>query len=219
MTEHEQVFELLPWLVNNRLTSQQHMRVTQHLEQCAHCRSELVTQQRLHAALNQAPKVEFAPQTSFNKLWDKIVTAEATQQRRENSLMPSLLAGLSWLRQHWQVAALTLQTAIIVGLVGALSLQTHRDKTTDNAAAYRTVTSPTVSNNRNVIHVVFDEATRLADVKDILGKSGLSAVSGPTAAGVYTLAPINPSAPLDLRETVHALRDDPRIRFAELSAL
>jgi len=96
-------------------------------------------------------------------------------------------------------------------------LFTRGSFTDSNTAAYRTVTSSSMANdNRPIIHVVFDEATRLTDVKDILGKSGLEVAAGPTAAGVYSLTP-DSTRKLSLQQTVTALRADPRVRFAELS--
>jgi len=215
MTDH--IFELLPWYINGRLSAEDRAKVTQHLQHCAQCASELDMHRRVQSAITAPAKVEIAPQTSFNKLWDRIAAAEDAEfsdaTGRSDALMLSLRTlprdvGV-WFRSHWMSVALSLQTAVIIALASAVVWQ-HQETRND---VYRTVTSTTV--NGTVIHVVFDDATRLADIKDILLRSNLQVSSGPTAAGVYSLTSIN--GQVSALQTVKSLRDDPRVRFAEVS--
>lgn len=218
MTEHQHVVELLTWFVNGRLTAAEHARVAEHLEHCALCREELALQQRVRAAIVQPTKVEFAPQTSFNKLWDKITTDAAPKSSllgRRPSVTTPAKPWPKLVRYYWMPIALGGQVAIIVALLAILFA--HSSIPNNNTAAYYTVTSTDKANdNRPIIHVVFDEAARLSDMKDILGKSGLEIAAGPTAAGVYSLTPDGTGANA-LQQTVVTLRADPRVRFAELS--
>lgn len=219
MTEHEHVAELLTWFVNGRLDAREQTRVTEHLERCAMCRAELALQQRLRAAITQPVKVEFAPQTSFNKLWDRVTAEQANpsllKRRRNSAAISQPGRWLQRLADHWVPVTLSMQLLVIIALLGVLFMRGNLINI--NTAAYRTVSSSdAINDNRPIIHVVFDEATRLTDVKDILSKSGLEVASGPTAAGVYSLTPDSAHA-TSLQQTVTSLRGDPRVRFAELS--
>lgn len=216
MSEHDRVIDLLTWFVNGTLDTSEQRRVLQHIEQCSTCRHELELQQRVRDAIAQPSKVEFAPQTSFNKLWDRINVEDAKEK------MPSRIAVMNvrphrWprLRVRWMPLALATQLLVIIGLLIVL---VYGGRTEYGAAAYRTVTTNSSSDvQRPIIHVVFDDATRLSDVKDILSKAGIEVVSGPTNAGVYSLTPERSRDRIDLNELVASLRADPRVRFAELS--
>ena len=218
MTDH--VIDLLPWYVNGRLQNADRNRVSSHLQQCAKCSAELRLQQQLHDVINASVKVEIAPQPSFNKLWDKIVAEELSEEQQllrprvATSWAPTRMT-VQWLRAHWMSFALVTQTAMIIALIG-LTVFRQNGIVNNDADAYRTVTSVAPMNGV-IIHVVFDDAIRLVDVKDILLRSNLQVASGPTAAGVYSLRPADTHADFNARGVVHSLREDPRVRFAELS--
>jgi hypothetical protein len=86
------------------------------------------------------------------------------------------------------------------------------------APDFRTVTTPVSIPAGTSFQVVFDDAVTLADVKEILGRAGVNAVSGPTPAGVYTLQPDEQHRSADPESLLGRLRSDPRVRFAELAA-
>jgi len=218
MTEH--ILELLPWYINGRLSAEDRAKVNHHLQHCVQCTAELNVHQHIQAAITAPVTVEIAPQPSFNKLWDKITAAEDAElsgKDNDQSSFKSLLQDFipdtrEWLRRHWMPIVISAQAAAIIALISLLVFQ--HQPSSDGNAAYRTVTSSTTANGV-VIHVVFDDAIRLADIKDILLRSNLQVSSGPTAAGVYSLTPVN--AETNTQLTVKTLRDDPRVRFAEIS--
>lgn len=217
MTEHDHIIELLTWFVNGTLDAREQARVLQHVEQCAICRNELALQQQVRSAITQPPKIEFAPQTSFNKLWDQISDDEMSAGTRQRHKMHTVASRWFWPRQllrNWMPITLAVELLVIFALAGIVV--TDRNGSGRQPAAYRTVTDVSAI-DRPIIHAVFDEATRLSDVKDILSRAGLEVVSGPTMAGVYSLTPDGSRSKSDLNETVSALRIDPRVRFAELS--
>lgn len=219
MSDH--ISELIPWHLNGRLSSEDKLRVVQHLQHCKQCNAELNMQRHIHAAITTSGKIEIAPQPSFNKLWERIVTDDICQdnvikqvhqpQPRSFSQVQNLM---NWLRLHWMPFMLITQTAAIVVLAGVLTLQ--QMKQGDKSAIYHTVTSSTPMSGI-VIHAVFDDATRLGDIKDILLHFNLQVTSGPTPAGVYSLSPTNNRADFNPREAVQSLREDPRVRFAEVA--
>jgi len=216
MTDH--VADLLPWYINGRLNAEERAKVMHHLQHCVRCTAELNLQQQLQAAITAPVKVEIAPQPSFNKLWERIITEDHPHVDRaiRTSLITRLpFEGFShWMRTYWMPVTLATQAALIIVLIGLIVIKQQAPPNDD--AAYRTVTSNAPING-TVFHVVFDDATRLADIKDILLRSNLQVISGPTAAGVYSLTPTNEQLSIANQQTVKSLRDDPRVRFAEIS--
>jgi hypothetical protein len=79
--EHEQAFELLPWLVNGRLEPPERDAVEAHLRSCLPCRRELKEQQRLRTALREHPAVHISPQTSFERLARRLAEPAVTPPR------------------------------------------------------------------------------------------------------------------------------------------
>jgi len=214
MTDH--VIDLLPWYLNGRINADDRAKVMQHLQQCERCAAELNMQKHLQTAINAPVKVEIAPQPSFNKLWERVVAEEnadvdAAIKPTSNHISP-LQQFACWLQAQWMPVILATHMAVIVA--GGIFFVKH--ETTNTNAAYRTVSTTTPTQGA-VFHVVFDDATRLTDIKDILLRSNLQVISGPTAAGVYSLSPMTEQAAVDIKQTVKSLRDDPRVRFAEIS--
>jgi hypothetical protein len=212
MCTQDHIEEMIPWFVNGTLNEREHKRVADHLEQCVSCRAELVAQQRIRSAILQPGKVELAPQASFNKLWERISTDDQTPVPAANTRHRAAVAA-EWCRQNWMPVALAVQVLIIVSLGVVLATRPHNDATT---VPYQTVTTDNHA-DQAIIHVVFADDTRLSDVKDILARTGVEVVTGPSAAGVYSLTPDARSVDMNLQAVLAALRTDPRVRFAEVS--
>jgi hypothetical protein len=86
--------------------------------------------------------------------------------------------------------------------------------TRDPSADYHTVTNSAPRPPDEVIRAVFSPTMTLVELQAILDEAHLRIVSGPTEAGVYSLAstsrqPVNSSLAL--------LRRHPSVRFAELT--
>lgn len=217
MNEHERAAELLTWQVIGRLGGDDLNWLLTHLEACAQCRAEQRAQRRIRDAVASQPVVEFAPQASFNRLWQQIEAdasidnPHAPAATSPSQIKPALGRGPN----RWLQGLVAVQSAAIVLLGGALWQWQHRSI----AADYRTVTEQSrAPSARFEIKVIFADQVRVADVKDILGLTSLAIASGPNAAGIYTLI----NAETDSREAAQAalprLRADPRVRFAELNA-
>ena len=217
MNEHERAAELLTWQVINRLGGDDLNWLLSHLEACAQCRAEQRAQRRIRDAVASQPVVEFAPQASFNRLWQQIEAdasidnPHAPAATSHSQITPALGRGPN----RWLQGLVAVQSAAIVLLGGALWQWQHRSI----AADYRTVTEQSrAPSARFEIKVIFADQVRVADVKDILSLTSLAIASGPNAAGIYTLI----NAETDSREAAQAalprLRADPRVRFAELNA-
>jgi hypothetical protein len=77
---------------------------------------------------------------------------------------------------------------------------------------YRTVTSATPRPQGEVIRAVFSPTITLVELQQILDEAQLKIVSGPTEAGVYSLAS---SSSLTVRSSLELLCRHPTVRFAE----
>jgi hypothetical protein len=99
----------------------------------------------------------------------------------------------------------------VVGAVGVAVLSANRWGQS-YGPDYHTVTTSTPHPQDEVIRAVFAPTITLVDLQDILAEAQLRIISGPTEAGVYSLAatsrrPVSASLAL--------LRNHPEVRFAE----
>ena len=230
-TDHARASELLPWLLNGRLEGPDVGWVQAHLEHCAPCRAEYAAQQRIRDALAAQPVVEFAPQASFNRLWQRIESA--AQSRGDRHMSAASLAPRAdsdgamdapvQSRRPWLQALVGLQAAAIVLLGAALWAQRAQDARLRAPPDYRTVTellAPDAAGSARsapAIRVIFDDRVRLGDVREILAGTNLSIGAGPEPTGVYTLISAQAAtATAALDAALARLRADPRVRFAEI---
>ncbi len=220
MNEHARASELLPWMVNGRIEASESRWLSEHLEQCDTCHSELMAQRRIRDALTREPTVEFAPQASFNRLWKRIEAEAAGMTPLESGpaaaapgAQPPLVLRTRSAVRPWVRATLAAQAAAILVLCGVLWMRPA-------PTSYRTVTDAVATPRAGgtVIKAIFSDRARLADVKEILAGAGLVVVAGPSEAGVFALVPRDSGAPADVPAAVARLRADPRVRFAEVGA-
>jgi hypothetical protein len=80
---------------------------------------------------------------------------------------------------------------------------------------YRTVTSAAQRPQGEVIRAVFSPSITLVELQTVLDEAQLRIVSGPTEAGVYSLAS---NSTLTVRASLTLLRRHSTVRFAEESS-
>jgi hypothetical protein len=217
VNEHERAAELLTWQVIGRLGGEDLTWLSEHLESCAHCRAEQRVQRRIRDAVAAQPVVEFAPQASFNRLWQQI-EADANIDNPHATGTPVAAGTRSAARRgrssRWLRVLTAAQAAAIVLLGAALWYRQPGSV----APEYRTVTDPQPAPAAvDEIKAIFADQVRLADVKEILAGTNMLIASGPNAAGVYTLVGAEASSTAAARAALARLRADPRVRFAELT--
>lgn len=214
MNDHERAAELLTWQVVGRLGGEDLNWLSDHLESCAHCRAEQRVQRRIRDAVAAQPVVEFAPQASFNRLWQQIEADANIGDPHAAAAAAAPRAARRGSSSRWLKALAAAQAAAIVLLGAALW---HRQPASV-APDYRTVTdtqpAPAATDE---IKAIFADQVRLADVKEILAGTNMAIASGPNAAGVYTLVSAEASSTAAVRAALLHLRTDPRVRFAELT--
>ena len=216
---HDEVFELIPWLVNGRLPRDEQGWLERHLAECDDCRREVDAQRQLNQAIRQdESNIEYAPHASFRKLWSRIEESQRDEMlgegidRGSGRSGPLPAADRERPRpQRWMLAA-AMGLAVGLGLVRALRWRTESP---DRASEYRTATTPPAQPDREgEIRVVFAPNVTVDELTRIVSENRLTIVSGPSDSGVYTLA-VQPGRDLPAADALARLRSDPRVRFAE----
>lgn len=202
--QHQDLTMLLPWYVNGTLPEHDRPRLERHLSGCAPCRDDLAFERELHRRLSDERPVEYLPAPSLKRL-----------QRALDALEPGAAAadiqerrGRAPLRRY-AVAAGVLMSA----LVGWLMVERWH---TSLEPAYHTVTQSPARPAEEVVRAVFSPEVTLVELQSILAESGLKIISGPSEAGVYSLAA---TSTRPVAASLTALRRHPQVRFAEATRL
>jgi hypothetical protein len=208
--EHQMISSLIPWYVNGSIGEHERQRLDAHLPRCAHCRDDLAQERRVFEGMNAQITVEYMPAASLKRLQallDGVGAAPAAvapadaaaPEKPDRRSMP------------WQglMAASVAVMALALSVLAADRWMQSRGRA---APDYYTVTSSTARAPEGVIRAVFSPTVTLVELQAMLDEAGLRIISGPTEAGVYSLAansrrPVNSSLAL--------LRANAKVRFAE----
>lgn len=203
--EHQEVFALLPWYVNETLEERARRRVEAHVGVCARCRDDLAAQQRICAAIGAQPAVDYMPAASLKRLHARLDARAETAP----TLAPpqQVRQRMPW--RGWMAASIAVM-AVAVALLAADRWTQVEARLTQ--PKYRTVTTSAPRPEGEVIRAVFSPSITLVELQAILDESQLRIVSGPTEAGVYSLAS---NSTLPVRESLAILRRHSTVRFAE----
>ena len=202
---HHEVFALLPWYVNATLEEADRQRVEAHLGTCTICREDLAAQQRICEAIEAQPALDYMPVASLKRLQARLdaqaesaVAPPPPPQEQGTNRMP-------W--RGWMAASIAAM-AVAVALFAA-------DRWVLEARLqpkYSTVTSSVPRPQGEVIRAVFSPTITLVELQTILDEAQLRIVSGPTEAGVYSLAS---NSTLTVHASLALLRQHSTVRFAE----
>jgi anti-sigma factor RsiW len=209
--EHQEIGELLPWFVNGRLSEADRQRVDAHLRVCEACSDELAAQRRIYGVMSVDAGVERMPLAGLNRLRTRIeslddaVPAPAAPDEVARSEAP---AGSSLRQRRGAIAASIALTA--VGALAALLWNQHELRIA--RANYYTVTTTAPQPANTAIRAVFAPMVTLSELQELLDDAHLKIVSGPTEAGVYSLA-MSGSPSVDW--SLQRLRGHEVVRFAE----
>jgi anti-sigma factor RsiW len=203
---HEEVWHRIPWYVNGRADEAERQRIEAHVRQCDECKAEVSIQRQVMNAIATDTRIDCMPGMSFQRLWDRIRTDEMATHRAP-SPPPKRVPTRSVTR--WLAAAVVVEA---IGITALTATFFYSRDNTQPAAEYRTVTSSAATPSSAAIRAVFSPTLSVNDLQRLLEKSGLQIVSGPTEAGVYTLAMTQID---DRTRALAELRADPAVRFAE----
>jgi Putative zinc-finger len=206
--DHEQAWALIPWYANGRIADADRQRLDAHSRVCARCRDELQAQIQLCTAMLEGHGVEHMPTASLKRLQlrlDALTGATAGT--------PGTVARDAGRRVHlWQtlmVASIAL-LALTLGVVSTV-LWGQIDRRA-GAANYYTVSAAQPRVPNAVIRAVFVPAMTVAELQALLGQAELKIVSGPTDAGVYSLAR---TSDRPVAVSLAILREHAAVAFAE----
>jgi len=216
MAAHEEISALLPWYFNGTLGEYDRQRIDSHLRGCAHCRDVMLQERRLYEAMAAESGVEYMPAASLKRLQARLdgldaaaasaaVAAESPRGRR------AIRRAMPW--QRWAAASVA---AMIVALGVVTADQWMRLRERDMPSNYHTVTTSVPRAPDEVIRAVFSPTVTLVDLQAILEEAQLRIISGPTEAGVYSLA-TNSNRPVS--SSLAQLRRHAAVRFAESTQL
>jgi anti-sigma factor RsiW len=200
--EHHEVFALLPWYVNSTLEEADRLRVEAHLDNCTICREDLAAQQRICEAIEAQPALDYMPVASLKRLQARL---DAQGESAPAPLQEEATNRTPW--RGWMAASIAAM-AVAVALFAA-------DRWVLEARlqpSYRTVTSSVPRPQGEVIRAVFSPTITLVELQTILDEAQLRIVSGPTEAGVYSLAS---NSTLTVHASLALLRQHSTVRFAE----
>jgi anti-sigma factor RsiW len=211
--EHKEIFELFPWYLNGTLAESERRMVDEHVRVCAACRDQLARERDLYRAMSAESSLEFIP-ASFSRLQARLdalspetpAVPDAAEQQFAGRGTPLRRGPMPWRR----LAA----ASIAVVALGSLSL-VSADRWVQLRALpseYRTVTTATPRAPDEVIRAVFSPAITLVELQAILDEAQLRIISGPTEAGVYSLAATS-ERPVTV--SLSLLRRHASVRFAE----
>jgi len=217
VAEHQDVWELLPWFVNGRLSEPDRHRVDAHLGVCDACRDEFAAQRRIYQAISADVGVERIPMAGLNRLRRRLDGAEAEDPAAVAAPVAAQVeprhgssGGQPWRQRRGMLAASLAAMATVVGVSAAFVWTRFENRIAP--AAYYTVTSAMPQPAGAAVRAVFAPTITLSDLQALLDEAHLKIVAGPTEAGVYSLAMTgSPSAEWSLQR----LRAHEAVRFAE----
>jgi hypothetical protein len=206
--EHHEVSALIPWYVNETLDEPARKRVEAHADACTMCRGDLAVQRRICEGIHAQPALDYVPVASLKRLHARLDALQAgslpvqapAPEQQSRSATP-------W--RGWMAASVA-AVAVAVGLVVVDRWAQFDARLTQ--PKYRTVTTPVPRPQGEVIRAVFAPTVTLVELQSILDEAQLRIVSGPTEAGVYSLAS---NSALTVRASLTLLRQHPSVRFAE----
>jgi anti-sigma factor RsiW len=201
---HEQMSALMPWSVNGTLREEDRSKLEAHCAECARCREELSLEQQLYRGMAQQPAVEYMPAASLKKLQNMI---DGREQPKAHEVRP--------LRRFARPSLMAASVAILALALSLLAADRVMVARNGGAASFYTVTSARTKPAGEVIRAVFAPEVTVEQLKTLLDEAKMRIVSGPTEAGVYSLAATSDQP---VAESLAVLRKHPDVRFAESTA-
>jgi anti-sigma factor RsiW len=204
-SQHEQVAALIPWYVNETLGDADRSKLEEHLLACTRCREDLALEQRIRERMSVDGPLELMPAASLNRLRG-MLDGESVQPRHEALIEPS---GRRFRHWRWLTAASFAVAMAVAGLVAGHWLLRPGGR---SGPDFYTVTDSVPHPRAEVVRAVFAPTITLVELQALLDEAQLRIISGPTEAGVYSLAA---KSTLPVSTSLALLRRHSTVRFAE----
>jgi Putative zinc-finger len=207
--EHAAIAALIPWYVNATLSDEDRVRLDAHLGLCAACLKDLSLERRVYEGISSESGIEYMPAASLKRLQARldgeIPAAMATETT--DSTAPRIRRMMPW---PGLMAASIALMAVAISLLAADRWMQYRAQSA--APNFYTVTSSAPRARDEAIRAVFVPTITLVELQSILDEAQLRIISGPSEAGVYSLA-ARSTRPVS--ESLSLLRAHGAVRFAE----
>lgn len=174
-TVHEDIYEVLPWFVNESLAGKQRQVVMAHLRQCPECREERDRLQALQQVVIEddgSTTTDYRP--AFRRLMKRIAVAEANRESTSEVIgrrrMPA------WV-PYFAVAASLLLAIVFVGMMNPANKGPEEYRTLSNTSDL-----PGVPHR---IALTFEQPLRAETIRAALIETHSDIVSGPDKHGTY----------------------------------
>ena len=206
---HPEISALLPWYVNGSISASERQHVDEHLTLCTHCRDELARERWIYQNMTAENAVEHMPSASLQRLQARLDGVDGAERAPD---APAAAAKPRDRSMPWP----GLMAASVAVLAVALSLLAAGRWTQYGARAgapvYHVTTTPVPRVPNAAIRAVFSPTITLSELQSMLDEAQLRIVSGPSEAGVYSLA-VNSDRPVSV--SLAMLRLHAAVRFAE----
>ena len=215
-SEHQEVWNLLPWYVNHSLDPAEQDFVRKHVKICVTCRIEINQQQQLLEKIQQPDLLQQVSQVTFAQLKKRMqeqsklsAFAEQAKPKREQKLFSHQFLGFV---KYTALAA----SLLLLAMPFMLNLPTNYPELKGD---YRTLASPAEGEHKNnIIRIVFAEHSGTEQIKAILNGVSGHIIKGPSKNGIYEVQIGNRQAnSLEVNEAISQLRKDSLVVFAEPS--
>ncbi len=201
---HEHAMEMLPWLINDSLLSDERAAVLDHAQSCVMCRREIKSLEELRDSVRRLSSP---------------VPIPAPDMRNINARIDKLIDRQNWIRRlmSWigeifaspRRAAYVAQSILLVVLAAALLWPATPD------TEYAVLTQASDLADGHYVRVVFSPDLTHSDLKELLDELELSIVAGPSDRGVYTLATGNSIAAEERDTALASLLKKRSVLFAQ----
>jgi len=208
--EHQETAELIAWYVNGRISEFDRQRVHAHSHTCAVCREDILLERHVYRRMTVDAAVGHLPAASFKRLLARLDALDPEPSLRDAPALEQRRRGsLPW---HGLLAASIAAIAVASSLLSVDRWVPVNVRM--SPPNYYTLATPQARPPAEVIRAVFSPTVTLAELQAILGEAQLRIVSGPTEAGVYSLATTS-GRPVSL--SLSLLRQHTAVRFAEIT--
>ncbi|HLF10492.1 MAG TPA: hypothetical protein VJA26_04705 [Gammaproteobacteria bacterium] len=213
---HDQAFELLPWLINGTLTGAELHSVESHVRDCLTCRLALREQHGLRAAIQAHPTVPLSAEQGFDRLIREMDRTRAQAPTRGEWSPFGRGFALSWTR--FALAALGIAAVGIVAWLAATG-GVERAEPAFTTLGRRAPEKVTRADDVR-LDLIFATWVTETDMRVLLNEIDGTIVGGPSDLGRYTVR-LNATTltAAQVGELIERLGHDRRIRFAGRSLM
>ncbi len=213
-SEHQKVWNLLPWYVNHSLDPAEHDVVKKHIKTCITCRIELNQQQKLFENIQQADLLQQVSQVSFAQLKKRMEEQPKSCAFAEHSKPRKALKLNSC--QFFGFVKYTALAASLLLLATPFLLNSPIEES-EFSGEYRTLASPTEDKHENnIVRIVFADQPGPEQIEAILNGVSGHITKGPSNNDIYEVQIGNQQTnPQEINDAISRLRKNPFVVFAE----